>query len=168
MEYKEHTTYSSNRFIPPPAYSTIRTTLPCVFLTVPSHTWYKHLTLFRLDLCLKLPVSNLFGSALINLLTFNITKPISTWRWCTLQNLYFMNTELSFNWQHMPMLSHFSIQHWDKVKWNYFKSKGSSSNNIAQTGRPKPSKQNDKAYTSTKMQPQLNSTQTAIDSRDSN
>jgi len=45
----------------------------------------------------------------------------------------------------MAMLSHFSIQQWGKFKYNYFKSKGSSSNNIAQTVTPKPSKQNDKA-----------------------
>lgn len=77
-----------------------------------------------------------------------------------------MNPEHSFNWQYMAMLLHSSIQHLGKFMYNYFKSKGSSSNNTAQTGWPKPSKQNDKAYTSTKMQPKLNSTQTAIDCRE--
>lgn len=66
----------------------------------------------------------------------------------------------------MAIFSHFSIQHWGKFKYNYFKSKGYSSNNIAQRGRPKPSKQNNKAYTSTKMQPKLNATHTAIDCRE--
>lgn len=66
----------------------------------------------------------------------------------------------------MAMLSHFSIQQWGKFKYNYFKSKGTSSNDIAQTGRPKPSKQNYKAHTSTKMQPKFNSTQTGIDCRE--
>jgi len=56
----------------------------------------------------------------------------------------------------MAMLSRFSIQHLEKVKYNYFKSKGSSSNNIAQMGKRKP----------TKMQPKLNSTQTAVDCRE--
>jgi len=51
MEYKEDTICSSNRFNPPPAYSTIRTTSPCVFFHSTIPYLIQHLTLFRLDFC---------------------------------------------------------------------------------------------------------------------
>jgi hypothetical protein len=115
---------------------------------------------------LKLPASKLFGSVFINLLTFNvIMKVISIW-WCTLQKWHLMNAELSFNWQYMVICSHFSMQHLGKFKYNYFGSKGSSLNTTALTGRPRPSKQNDNAYASIKMQPKLNPTKKAIDCRE--